>query len=79
LGFNLSIIAIVVVQLSSKTDTARFYNIMDTIIKVALGAWGGATVSESNKEDKAEKLSLNLHFRLLDEPFFLHHLKLFDV
>ncbi len=35
------IIAIVIVQLSSIKDTQDFYRIMDTIIKVALGAWGG--------------------------------------
>jgi len=49
------VIATVLVQLTSKTDTSSFYNLMDTIIKVALGAWGGAAVSEANKEEKAGK------------------------
>ncbi len=50
------IAAIVIVQLSSKNDMSDFYKIMDTIIKVALGAWGGAAVSEKNNSTKRGKL-----------------------
>lgn len=44
-----------IVQLFSSSDTSNFYNLMDTIIKVALGAWGGAAVSEINKEEQTKR------------------------
>ena len=47
-----------IVQLFSSNDTADFYSLMDTIIKVALGAWGGASITEEtiiNKQRKKKK------------------------
>ena len=47
-----------IVQLFSTNDTTDFYSLMDTIIKVALGAWGGASITEEaiiNKQGKKKK------------------------
>ena len=47
-----------IVQLFSTNDTADFYSFMDTIIKIALGAWGGASITEEiilNKKGKKKK------------------------
>jgi hypothetical protein len=46
------IAAIVVIQLFSSGDKTDFYKIMDTIIKVVVGAWGGAALSEKDRGSK---------------------------
>jgi len=47
--------AIVIIQLFSNGDKSDFYGIMDTIIKVIVGAWGGAIVSEKSKSGNKKK------------------------
>ncbi len=45
------IIAAAIIQLFSTNDTQDFYKIIDTIVKVALGAWGGAKLSEKRRKE----------------------------
>lgn len=47
--------AIVIIQLFSTGDKTDFYKIMDTIVKVVVGAWGGAAISEGKMKEEINK------------------------